>query len=185
MSPRRLTILLLCLSLLALAGSRVRSEPAAPGDAPLRTRARMDSEAIVQAYSTAIQYYNDRLTEAQRTTLSRHVFYYSVHRGLDARLVIAVLAVEGHLKHVAESKNGLRMDGRPEQEGIDHLTRDLATRIQAESSTGRAVKEGIAAALRARAKHVLHRKSTADAYVKQVMTTYSQLPRGDVGSARP
>jgi len=57
-------------------------------------------------YAAAVQWFNPRLTEAEAHRLAQSIIYYSVHHGLDARLIMAVIAVESNFNVNAVSRTG-------------------------------------------------------------------------------
>ncbi|MBI3910036.1 MAG: lytic transglycosylase domain-containing protein [Armatimonadetes bacterium] len=63
-------------------------------------------EQILQAYSKAVRFFNRRLNQAQADRIARNIINYSVKYGLDARLVMAVIACESNFNLHAISRAG-------------------------------------------------------------------------------
>jgi soluble lytic murein transglycosylase-like protein len=90
-------------------------EPAAASQSPA-SKARPTQPApemtsrgwsgYLDAYKHAIRYFNPRLSEAQQDAIARSILAYSAHFGIDARLVVAVIAVESGFKPTATSHKG-------------------------------------------------------------------------------
>jgi len=99
----------------ALARSRAaRSQAAraaAARDRRLRSRAARRqlasrSYSILEKYTEAVLYFNRRLNPVQATRIARSIIGYSNAYGLDARLVMAVIAVESNFRADAVSRVG-------------------------------------------------------------------------------
>lgn len=65
-----------------------------------------DPERILAAYAQTIAYFNRRLDEAQRYTIARYIISFSQQIGVDARLVMAVVACESNFNPEATSRTG-------------------------------------------------------------------------------
>jgi soluble lytic murein transglycosylase-like protein len=63
-------------------------------------------ERILDAYQRAIAYFNRRLDERQRVTIAKYIIDFSRRIGVDARLVMAVVAVESNFNPQATSHAG-------------------------------------------------------------------------------
>ena len=63
-------------------------------------------ERILDAYQRAIGYFNRRLDERQRMTIAKYIIDFSQRIGVDARLVMAVVAVESNFNPYATSHAG-------------------------------------------------------------------------------
>ncbi len=61
---------------------------------------------VLEAYRRVVQYFNRRLSKEQAETIARHVLNYSYYNGVDARLVMAVIAVESGFNPTATSRVG-------------------------------------------------------------------------------
>lgn len=59
-----------------------------------------------QAYARVVRWYNSRLTAAQVDAIVRSILYYSLHYGVDPRLVVAVIGVESGFRVTAQSPAG-------------------------------------------------------------------------------
>lgn len=90
-------------------------EPATASRPPAsKTRPNQQTQAMtsrgwsgyLDAYKRAIRYFNPRLSDAQQEAIARSILAYSAHFGIDARLVVAVIAVESGFKPTATSHKG-------------------------------------------------------------------------------
>ena len=63
-------------------------------------------ERILAAYQQAIAHFNPRLDESRRNIIARHIIDFSRRIGVDARLVMAVVAVESNFNSYATSGKG-------------------------------------------------------------------------------
>jgi soluble lytic murein transglycosylase-like protein len=62
--------------------------------------------SILQQYAQAVLYFNPRLDPADASRIAQSIIVYSNHYGLDARLVMAVVAVESNFNANAVSRVG-------------------------------------------------------------------------------
>jgi hypothetical protein len=91
-------------------------KPAARSRAPLASRGMttqrapsaqvVTSAGVFDAYKNAIHYFNSRLSEEQLNTITSAILGYSVKYGVDARLVMAVVASESSFRLGATSRTG-------------------------------------------------------------------------------
>jgi soluble lytic murein transglycosylase-like protein len=63
-------------------------------------------ERILAAYAQAIAYFNPRLDDAKRYTIAKYIISFSQQIGVDARLVMAVVACESNFNQYATSRTG-------------------------------------------------------------------------------
>ena len=63
-------------------------------------------DRIIAAYADTIAYFNPRLEERERYTIARYIIDFSQRIGVDARLVMAVVAVESSFNPAATSRKG-------------------------------------------------------------------------------
>jgi soluble lytic murein transglycosylase-like protein len=64
------------------------------------------SYSVLEQYAAAVLYFNRRLSQVQATRIARSIIGYSNAYGLDARLVMAVIAVESNFRSDAVSPKG-------------------------------------------------------------------------------
>jgi len=94
----------------ALASSSSRPAKSQPTRATLSSRsmyrATWSASSVLDAYKRAVAWFNPRLSDSQLTTIAQSVLGFSVRYGVDARLIMAVLAVESGFKIEATSRKG-------------------------------------------------------------------------------
>lgn len=134
-------------------------------------------EDILTAYAGAIRYFNPKATEAQARAVARPVIVYGHACGLDARLLVAVLAEEGRLDQIREDADGVLLAGRSPSVAVRNLAEDLSERVEWERYGNEVTEKILAAALRERAKDVLERKPGK--YADNVLRLYRKLTRTD------
>jgi soluble lytic murein transglycosylase-like protein len=61
---------------------------------------------LLSQYATAVQWFNPRLSDDDARRLAQSIIYYSYHHDLDARLIMAVIAVESNFNVNAVSPKG-------------------------------------------------------------------------------
>jgi len=62
--------------------------------------------SLLGQYAAAVQWFNPRLPDAEAWRLAQSIVYFSSHYGLDARLIMAVIAVESNFNATAVSSKG-------------------------------------------------------------------------------
>src|SRR5207248_659222 len=74
----------------------------------LASRGGMTARAasILEQYAQAVIYFNRRLSWDEAQRIAQSILFYSQHNGLDARLVMAVIAVESNFNAYAVSPKG-------------------------------------------------------------------------------
>jgi len=90
---------------LSAAASQSPASKARPTQ-PAPEMSRRGWSGYLDAYKHAIRYFNPRLSDAQQEAIARSILAYSAHFGIDARLVVAVIAVESGFKPTATSHKG-------------------------------------------------------------------------------
>lgn len=168
---------------LGLCGSRLAADEKPPSTSASQTtqNATVD-EGILAAYAGAIRYFNPRATEEQARAVARPVIVYGQACGLDARLLVAVLAEEGRLDQIREDADGVLLAGRSPASVVRSVAEDLSERVEWERYGSEVTEKILAAALRDRAKDVLERK--AGKYAENVLRLYRKLSRSPESSAK-
>jgi len=137
---------------------------------PARIRAR---------YANALRHFNKRVTQAQAETLAGVIMEESRENELDARVVVAVVAVEGLLNKVTGQGANLRLWGKPATATIGGLAKDLRAKITARSkqpaSASKAVLLGITDRGAARSPKGAGNAAAAKKYATRVRDLYRQL----------
>ncbi|MBM3457676.1 MAG: lytic transglycosylase domain-containing protein [Armatimonadetes bacterium] len=180
-------------------GRRTAAGPAADG---------YTAEQTLELYSSAIRYFNRRLSVPESNKIAAILLNYAITYGLDARLVMAVIAVESNFKAHAVSPVGAQglgqlMPGTASELGVwnpfDHnqniagstrLLSQLKAQMRAKTLTeAEAIKLALAcynagAGAVKKFKGIPPYRET-QAYVKKVMRLYYQLaPERDPSRAQ-
>jgi soluble lytic murein transglycosylase-like protein len=130
--------------------------------APARGAAQaFNREYVLQRYTDAVRYFNRRLSPQQARRIAGTIIDYSIRYGLDARLVMAVIAVESNFNQHAVSPVGAQGLGQlmpgtagdlgvgnsfDIEQNLEGSTRLLSRHIQ-NMSNGRPTDEAIKLAL--------------------------------------
>lgn len=168
-----------------------------------RRAPQISNEAIVAAYASAVRHFNRRITPVESDAIARKILYYSVNNGLDARLVMAVIAVESNFNPNAVSRCGAMglgqlMPGTAAGLGVANAydpnqnlagsTALLRSHIQNFTADGRPTDEAIKLALACynagagavrKYRGIPPYRETQD-YVRKIMHLYKQMSREDV-----
>lgn len=117
---------------------------------------------VLQKYADAVRYFNRRLSPGEARRIASTIIEYSVRYGLDARLVMAVIACESNFNQSAVSPVGAMglgqlMPGTANDLGVGNAwdirqnlegsTRLLSSHIRNMSSDGRPTEEAVKLAL--------------------------------------
>jgi soluble lytic murein transglycosylase-like protein len=70
------------------------------------SRGGVSSAETVRRYADAVKYFNKRIDDKTALTIAGHVLNFSQEHGIDARLIMAVIAVESRFKPTATSPKG-------------------------------------------------------------------------------
>lgn len=142
--------------------TRLSSRRANPAGATAGTRAALSRAQYVQVYANAVQYFNRRLSRERAEAIAGAIIENSVRNGLDARLVMAVVACESNFNTNAVSRVGAMglgqlMPGTASDLGVgnafdldanlDGSTRLLKQHIGKMSKQGEVTEEAIKLAL--------------------------------------
>jgi soluble lytic murein transglycosylase-like protein len=145
-------------------GQRLASRGVYGGRRGRRRRPRTPSseQSLLDQYANAVRYFNRRLTVAESRTIAVIIIHYSRGYGLDARLVMAVIACESNFNSGAVSRAGAMglgqlMPGTANDLGVSNpfdlqqnlagSTRLLRTHLVNMSADGRPTEEAIRLAL--------------------------------------
>jgi soluble lytic murein transglycosylase-like protein len=71
-----------------------------------KTTTSASEEALIQAYANGVRYFNRRMGVADARRIAQNIIYYSRRYGLEAQLVMAVIAVESNFNPSAVSPKG-------------------------------------------------------------------------------
>lgn len=176
-------IFVLALSLGLCGSARSADEkPQATSSTSQTTQNATIDEDILTAYAGAVRYFNPKVSEDQARAVARPVIVYGQACGLDARLLVAVLAEEGRLDQIRDDKSGVLLAGRSPSITVRNLAEDLAERVEWERYGNEVTEKILAAALRERAKDVLERKPGK--YADNVLRLYRKLTRMDQPSPK-
>ena len=75
---------------------------------PVYQSSTLTEQEIVRRYTDAILSFNKRLGRRKAESIARSILYYSRKNGMDARLVMAVIATESNFNEKAVSRAGAR-----------------------------------------------------------------------------
>jgi soluble lytic murein transglycosylase-like protein len=85
-------------------GTRMASRGVSPG--AYGSAQRLHRGEVLERYADAVRYFNRRLSPATARSIANMIIQYSERYGLDARLVMAVIAVESNFNQNAQSPVG-------------------------------------------------------------------------------
>jgi hypothetical protein len=149
---------------------------AQPALAPVRPMAR---EEILTAYAGSLRYFSPALSEQQAKTVAAVAIDESRKHAVDARLVVAVLAVEGFLKQHGVQRGQVMLRGRPVRSVAGSVALDLKRRMRAEKTGRFAPAAAVQRALVKRAQERLYRGDRGGrrsaAYASKVFDAFERL----------
>ena len=169
--------------------------------APSRSFGSMPSGArrrVLDAYASAVRWFNPGMTEQEARTISGHIIWYSQAEGIDARLIVAIIGVESEFHSNATSHKGAMGLGQlmpgtardlgvqnaydPEQ-NIAAAARLIRWHLQQNANTpdplGLALACYNAGENAVKRYHGIPPYAETQHYVQKVEELYSQLCRGD------
>jgi|GEM_PF-3909451 len=161
METWRWVICMVSALLLGVAASGVRAQDGPP-----------ERLATIRAYADAFRFFNSALAEEDAREMAVILGEEATRHLVDARLVVAVLEVDGVLDSARRGKKELLLGGKPAPEVIAALVRELSDRVRAEKKAGKADDLAIRRALE---EHARRRRNAprgerpfeqADRYVK-------------------
>ncbi len=85
--------------------AKAKAKPQAVNRSSVFSRAYAPQEALPH-YITAVKYFNPNLSNAKAETIARSIIGFSVEKGVDPRLIVAIIAVESDFKTSARSRKG-------------------------------------------------------------------------------
>ena len=161
--------------------------PAAVAPAPPQTlRARIVEPDLVQLYAGAIRYFNRQVPVEDAEVVARRTIAESRTRGLDARLLLAVLATEGSFQHIEGRGPSVFIGTRPAWTVVAATSTDLSRRLQRTANLP--LTEALPRALAARRRDLSPgRVSHAEAqqYVERVTRLYAAINGTEVSGTPP
>lgn len=141
-------------------------------------------KGLVARYTNGLRHFNPRLTEPNARFLAERILAESQAQGIDSRLLVAVLAVEGTFERARFSKKGAYLDERPAREVIAVVAGDLERRINRAGGTdARALAAVLASRRRDLTPGTRISSKQALTYSEQVVRNYAEL-RGVTGPQR-
>jgi hypothetical protein len=142
-------------------------------------RPGLSESDVFDAYASSLRYFGPRLSSSQAGEIAGLLIRSSNEFGLDARLVVAVLAEDGALARVRQGKEGISIGGRAASAAIRATAADLRRCMERRAKAGVVNERLMRAAL---AEHAARRRSRggspdrrAAAYARRVTRTYYQL----------
>ena len=138
--------------------------------------------ALIARYAAGLRHFNPKLADADARFLAERVLTESRVHGLDSRLLVALLAVEGSIDRARFSRKGAYLGARPAREAISALARDLSCRLQRSGSTRQPGTGAVEAAVASRRHDLTSGKRPSlpqvKGYADRVIRLYAAL-RGE------
>jgi hypothetical protein len=153
--------------------------PPRPADSPKSGADRTSSEELVTTYGQALRYFHAGLSESDAGFLAGRIIDESRRNGLDARLLAAVVAMEGTLPRVRSLGRGIYIGKHTARSAIAELAQDLGRRISRTRPRQGATESSIAKALATRRRGLAGKTRVSQAeverYIQRVIRCYRQM----------
>lgn len=153
--------------------------PPRPADSPASDTGRLSPEELVAIYGNALRYFHGGLGEADAEFLARRILDESRRYGLDARLLVAVVVMEGTLKRVRSVDRGIYIGKQTARSALAEMGKDLSRRISRTGPRKGPTESSIAKALAARRRDQAGKtrgsRAEIERYVTRVLRCYRQI----------
>ena len=145
---------------------------------PAPKKIRYTNAQLAEIYGDALRYYHGRLSEANAQFLAGQIIAVSRKYGLDARLVVAVVANEGTLSRVLFNERGAYIGNQSARASLATLAVDLSKRFnrgKSQQDSQERILRGLAARRRDLGPKGSVSRATVEAYVNRIARHYRRM----------
>jgi hypothetical protein len=161
-----------------------------PPAAPPRPIAPDPTPRLLEPYTRAVLFFSPQASPRAARFLAERVVSESRATGLDARLLLAVLATEGSLRNLSAGERGVFANHRPARSVVAAAARDLGRRLARESARGEPLDLALVRALGARRRDLNPKavvpQAAVSEYASRVIQLYGEVTgRATARASRP
>lgn len=154
---------------------------------PSTPRGRLSTQDLIQIYGNALRYFNKKLSNSDSQFLASRIIDESRKKGLDARLFVAVVAVEGTLERTLFLDRGVYLGNQTARTAMAKTGTDLSRRVSRTKPGNRRSGGTLGRALASRRRDLSGGKTLSRAvveeYVNDILRLYAQMSGVEVSES--